>query len=495
MKFTLLLGTVMLFAILAAAACGGGSTKISDNGSANGDDLAKAVVFIEALDETMEPVWSGSGTLISGDGLILTNAHVATDMADDLPGIEHPTLIIAPTLRADEAPEGTYIAEVVAVDYVLDLAVVKVVSDLDGVPLEQDLPFLPFGDSDLIGIGENIRILGYPGIGGETITFTDGAVSGFTSERTVGSRAWIKTNATIASGNSGGLAADQAGRIVGVPTIGGSGSESAEVVDCDLVADTNRDGVVDENDTCVSTSGFINSLRPINLAKPLIDAARTADVYVSAYEQPDIEAAAGFSPVDVNFSEITFADGVTQDDEPSQIYEAYPSGRIEICAFWDFEGMTDGASWDAHWFIDGELNEDVSFFEDTWNAGETGNMWICAAGDSEMPDGLYELALSVEDEFMGSGTIFVGGDHPMVQLVVFNESAEDICYVFISPTGAQNWGFDRLGADEGIRVGDVGTFDLPKGSYDVLVEDCAENTLAEEYELDVTDGTPYTVTG
>ena len=61
--------------------------------------------------------------------------------------------------------------------------------------------------------------------------------------------------------------------MVGIPTQLGSGGE-AGIVDCRTLADTNRDGVIDENDTCIPTGGFINSLRPVNLAIPLIEAAR-----------------------------------------------------------------------------------------------------------------------------------------------------------------------------------------------------------------------------
>ena len=63
----------------------------------------------------------------------------------------------------------------------------------------------PLGDSDALHLGDDILILGYPGIGGETITLTRGEVSGFhLCKRGYGNRAFIKTSATIAGGNSGG---------------------------------------------------------------------------------------------------------------------------------------------------------------------------------------------------------------------------------------------------------------------------------------------------
>jgi hypothetical protein len=65
------------------------------------------------------------------------------------------------------------------------------------------------------GIGDNITILGYPSIGGDTLTVTDGIVSGF--EFRSGAR-YIKTSAKIDQGNSGGIAIEDSGCVVGIPT-------------------------------------------------------------------------------------------------------------------------------------------------------------------------------------------------------------------------------------------------------------------------------------
>jgi S1-C subfamily serine protease len=65
------------------------------------------------------------------------------------------------------------------------------------------------------GIGDNITILGYPDIGGDTLTVTDGIVSGF--EFRSGAR-YIKTSAKIDQGNSGGIAIEDSGCVVGIPT-------------------------------------------------------------------------------------------------------------------------------------------------------------------------------------------------------------------------------------------------------------------------------------
>jgi len=242
--------------------------------------------------------WSGSGTIISPDGLILTNAHVV--LSDRYYQVKR--LEVGLTTTPEQPPEFKYYAEPLQVDAGLDLAVLRITTDMNGNPVDPgqlNLPTVPMGDSDLLQLGDGLTILGYPGIGGETITLTDGKVSGFTSESGLGNRAFIKTSATIAGGNSGGLAANQQGELVGVPTQVGYGGQG-DVVDCRPLADTNGDGVIDNRDSCVPTGGFINALRPINLAKQLIDAARRGEVNIS----PGISGQAGYQPS----GEVLFSD-------------------------------------------------------------------------------------------------------------------------------------------------------------------------------------------
>jgi Trypsin-like peptidase domain/zinc-ribbon domain len=72
-----------------------------------------------------------------------------------------------------------------------------------------------------VNIGDHLSILGYPGVGGDTLTITDGIVSGF--EFYSGSR-YIKTSAKIEHGNSGGIAIKDSGCVAGIPTFVESGS-------------------------------------------------------------------------------------------------------------------------------------------------------------------------------------------------------------------------------------------------------------------------------
>lgn len=223
--------------------------------------------------------WTGSGSIISPDGYILSNAHVV--LSDRYFKVED--LLISLSTTADSDPVPMYLADLLQADEALDIAVIRISRDLNGNPINPqnlNLPFVQLGDSDTLELGEPLTIIGYPGIGGNTVTLTSGEVSGFTAESGYGNRAFIKTSATIAGGNSGGLAANQNGFLIGIPTQLGYGGED-QYVDCRVLVDTNRDGSVDENDTCVPTGGFINALRPVKLALPLIDAARRGEVSIA----------------------------------------------------------------------------------------------------------------------------------------------------------------------------------------------------------------------
>lgn len=239
----------------------------------------------------------GSGTLLSQDGLILTNYHVAdvSELVDQTKQdksikIYEGKLVVYLTKRSDQPPVASFIASVVVAKPELDLALIRISSDLSGEPIDAsalNLPFIEMGDSDGLEVGDTLNIFGYPSIGGDTITFTSGPVSGFVNEDGM-DRAWIKTSATISGGNSGGTGVDEEGLLVGVPTRAWGGGKSS--VDCRRTADTNGDGEINEQDTCVPIGGYINALRPVNLAKPLIEEALNGAVASNAEPPPSNEA-------------------------------------------------------------------------------------------------------------------------------------------------------------------------------------------------------------
>ena len=344
----------------------------------------------------LQPIYIGSGTIISPDGLILTNAHVASPASQGDVEFEPDALGILLVEREDKPPVPSYLAEVLAVDGFLDLAVVQVSSTLDGGTVDRSrltLPYVELGDSNEIHIGDPLNIFGFPGIGGDTITFTKGSISGFTPEEGVGDRAWIKTDATIAGGNSGGLGADSFARIVGVPTQASSGA-GGEVTDCRVIQDTNGDGSLDNQDTCIPIGGFINALRPIELARPLIEAAESGVSYASPFgtvEQPTGGGGSGQEQI----ANLRWATGADDAGNPVGIAETFPTGVSEIYAFFDFSGFSDGQDFEAEWYIEGEKVAESVF---PWDGGSQGTYYVFLYSNSgALDDGLYEVALYVGD--------------------------------------------------------------------------------------------------
>jgi hypothetical protein len=201
-----------------------------------------------------------------------------------------------------------------------------------------------------------------------------------------------------------------------------------------------------------------------------------------------------FDTANVIFRNLEFSADVTEEDTPTAIVQTLPSGSTSVCAFWDYEGMLDGVSWEALWFVNGEIDEAGSITNDIWVGGETGNWWVCDLFDTGLADGLYELVLNVQGDLQASNAIYVGGEHPLVDFTVENASSTEICYALLSPSEAQNWGPDDLGDEEFIDPGASRIFTIPASTYDLNVLDCDQNTLAEEYDIDIaTGGQVYTV--
>lgn len=153
----------------------------------------------------------GSGTIISQDGYILTNDHVAGS-ADQI------------TITLSNGKH--YTAKRVGTDITTDICLLKID--------EVNLPYIPFGNSDDILIGEWVIALGNPfGLFdiSDKPTVTVGVVSATEMNLTpVENRYYldmIQTDASINQGNSGGPLANSIGELIGMNTLiftpGGSG--------------------------------------------------------------------------------------------------------------------------------------------------------------------------------------------------------------------------------------------------------------------------------
>lgn len=184
----------------------------------------------------------GSGSVV-GDGMhVLTNHHVVASDED----CRIDEIRVQTVENSGDLPEDSFFGSVLASDEDIDLAILKL------RPISNDAPMLrPLQLTTTNSVGQDIVVVGFPAIGGDSVTVSKGIISGFAFQ--YGSQ-WIKTDAAISGGNSGGAALDSSYRLIGIPTMLSQTSDGRGI-DCRKAADTNGDGVVDEKDTCVGVGG------------------------------------------------------------------------------------------------------------------------------------------------------------------------------------------------------------------------------------------------
>ena len=167
--------------------------------------------FRKQYSKKMEVRSLGSGFLISSDGYIVTNDHVAGNASK-----------VVVTLTNGEK----YNAEIIGSDPVSDVALLKIKG--------KNLPFLTFANSDEVIVGEWSIAFGNP-FGLFDInarpTVTVGVVSNvgvsFSQENRI-YKNMIQTDAAISSGNSGGPLLNASGEVIGVNTVIYSTSQSSQ---------------------------------------------------------------------------------------------------------------------------------------------------------------------------------------------------------------------------------------------------------------------------
>lgn len=431
--------------------------------------LATVRVIVPVADE--QDVYStGSGTVLSEDGYILTNYHVMGDIekeelynARGFAGIA----VNPPTLKGQ--PVLKFTAVMVRGNPALDLAVLRIVGLLEDAeaPLPDNLGLSPIkmGNSDDLLIGDEVSAIGFPTIGGDTVTFTTGIVSGFLDEDRDGVFEWIKADVNINHGNSGGLAINEAGEMIGVPTAGNTDLGTIGLIrDGNLAFDFYRKAVAGFDPPVQTSEAYVTNVRFAravdaqgNPLKPAVRFASGTDAiyaifdygnfstgqifeftwyhngfevfsdnvvwrfgqegtnWVNVFDEDGLDD--GYYEVavsldgdqlyrdgvvvgessqnpDASFGAITFAEGVTDDDQPLNPGTNF-SGIDEVYAFFDVYNVANGTTWTRRWYLDGDLAAEK---QAVWNAGSIPSTWIRLTAQDGLPVGHYRLELSIEDK-------------------------------------------------------------------------------------------------
>lgn len=258
---------------------------------------------------------SGSGVIISDDGYIVTNNHVI----DDGEKIE--------VILADKQ---SYEAKVIGTDPSTDLALLKIE--------EKNLPFITFGNSDSVEVGEWVLAVGNPFNLESTVTAGIVSAKGrninlLRTRDTAAVESFIQTDAAVNPGNSGGALVNTNGELIGInsaiatPTGTFAGYSFAVPVNIvsKVVNDLKKFGMVQR--------GFLGvqiATMNADLAKAKgLDAKNLKGVYVDGVKSGSAGEVAGLKAGDI----ITKVNGTTVNTSPElqeQISRYHPGDKISL---------------------------------------------------------------------------------------------------------------------------------------------------------------------
>jgi serine protease Do len=178
------------------------------------DKVFPAVVFIKPIQQEfrggkMEKVQVfGSGVILSPDGTVVTNNHVAEKATE---------------IKCVLSDKEEITAKVVGLDPETDLGVLKL--NLDERKSKTPLPFAAFGDSRKLRVGELVMAMGAPH--GFERSVSRGIVSSLERNFDFAPyNLWIQTDAAINPGNSGGPLVNIRGEVIGINARAMRGAEN-----------------------------------------------------------------------------------------------------------------------------------------------------------------------------------------------------------------------------------------------------------------------------
>ncbi len=197
---------------------------------------------------------TGSGFLVSSDGLIVTNEHVIAD---------------ASVITVSLYDGSVYEAALVGVDSENDIALIRI-----KVEEGTQLSFLEFGDSSSLAVGQKVLAIGNPF--GYDRTMVTGIISGLSrpirDEDGKVLLGMIQTDAPINPGNSGGPLLNTKGQVIGINTAIYSTSGTSQGMNFAVASNTAKASVSDLMKYGKVSRGWLDIV-PVQLSQSIVDYA------------------------------------------------------------------------------------------------------------------------------------------------------------------------------------------------------------------------------
>ena len=275
MKLTQKVSRISVLVSLATAVVCAGMQALpvsAQEDTVNISPIVQLVSYKNIYGKYVEMYGWGSASIINKNGIIISNNHVV----DDGKGKLASAFNICITKKSKEKPACDYTATLIARDDMRDVSMLKIDPvDIYGNQVDYtkfktidiDFSYVPKTQDDAV-------LIGYPWVGAETITETKGIVSGTVEYN---GYKYIKTDATIAGGNSGGAMVNKDGKLIGIPTysMGGFFDSSLgyalSIKEAEGFINDNINKAVESKKTTFNFSEYQKTLENLNKAQMVDD--------------------------------------------------------------------------------------------------------------------------------------------------------------------------------------------------------------------------------
>ncbi|MDA0270739.1 MAG: serine protease [Chloroflexi bacterium] len=347
-------------------------------------ELARAVVQVLAIDTTSgseQVARYGSGAIVDAEQrLVLTSYRVVSPYRAD-GSTAYTRLAVALNTTPGEPAGDRYAAEIVIADVDMGVAVIRLTEPLDGQEDEFDLPPVLMGQATGMGNGVPLRLFGHVGGSASTdpVSVTQATIVGQRGEAGQTGRTWLKIDARLPVGVSGGPAFNQSGQLVGMLA---------------------QEQYVPQ--------GQVGLVRPVDVFAAIIERARTT----SGTFTPPLYRGVTIPSDGVWVSRPAFAANAVESSAGRDLLD-YGSGFAEGLAALYYEytvlGAQPGTVIEERWYLDGVAQDSLSS-SFVWDQGGYGLISdrIAAPGAAGIPRGTWRVEAWVGGAVRATASATIG---------------------------------------------------------------------------------------